>query len=97
MISDMAMLIGDSLECLSSASPSIDDILLTAKPHPFGEVAVLSPKHAQEMSPTLFVDIASSRSEQSYGMHVVPYTLWITEAYREGNWSPFVAGTLDFT
>jgi hypothetical protein len=36
MISDMAMLSGDSLGCLSSLSPSSDDIPLTAKPRPFG-------------------------------------------------------------
>jgi TBCC domain-containing protein 1 len=86
MSGDMVMLSGDSLAGLSSASPSSDDVVLTAKQYPFGG-AVLSPKHAQELTPTLCMGIVSSLSEQSYRKHVIPYTLWITEAWRVLGWA----------
>jgi hypothetical protein len=66
-------------------------IVLMAKLHQFGG-AMLSPtKHAQELSPTMFMDIIlSSLSEQSHSCkHVIPYTLWITVACREGDLSLF--------
>lgn len=63
-----------------------EDIVLTAKPHPFGG-AVLSPKHARELTPTLVMGIVCSLSEQSYHKQAIPYTLWITEAWRGLGWA----------
>jgi len=69
-------------------SPSIDDVhmTLTAKPYAFAG-AVLSPKHARELTPSLCLAIASALSEQSHRKTVVPYTLWITEAWRVLGWA----------
>ena len=61
---------------------------LTAKPHAFAG-AVLSPKHAKELTPSLCMAIASALGEVAYGNQkpVVPYTLWITEAWRVLGWA----------
>eukprot|EP00529_Nitzschia_sp_RCC80_P017233 CAMPEP_0113519060 /NCGR_PEP_ID=MMETSP0014_2-20120614/43318_1 /TAXON_ID=2857 /ORGANISM="Nitzschia sp." /LENGTH=830 /DNA_ID=CAMNT_0000416753 /DNA_START=154 /DNA_END=2646 /DNA_ORIENTATION=- /assembly_acc=CAM_ASM_000159 len=59
---------------------------LTAKPHAFAG-AVLSPKHARELTPSLCLAIASALAEQSYRKTAVPYTLWITEAWRVLGWA----------
>lgn len=60
------------------------DVEWTAKPHAFGG-AVLSPKHARELTPSLCLAIASSLSELEYSR--VPYTVWITEAWRVLGWA----------
>lgn len=63
------------------------ELTLTAKPHAFCG-AVLSPKHARELTPTLCLDIASALAEQcSARKTTVPYTLWITEAWRVLGWA----------
>ena len=59
---------------------------LTAKPHAFAG-AVLSPKHARELTPSSCLAIASALAEQSYRKTAVPYTLWITEAWRVLGWA----------
>lgn len=59
---------------------------LTAKPHAFSG-AILSPKHARELTPSSCLQIASSLAEQSQRRTVVPYTLWITEAWRVLGWA----------
>ena len=89
---------------------------LTAKPHAFAG-AILSPKHARDLNPTLCMAITSSLAEQqnhsnhhsnsssttptstSTGSYAataaanskisdsVPYTLWITEAWRVLGWA----------
>jgi TBCC domain-containing protein 1 len=59
---------------------------LAAKPHAFAG-AVLSPKHARELTPSLCLAIASALAEQSYRKTAVPYTLWITEAWRGLGWA----------
>jgi hypothetical protein len=59
---------------------------LTTKPHAFAG-AVLSPKHARELTPSLCLAIASALAEQSYRKTAVPYTLWITEAWRVLGWA----------
>ena len=65
---------------------SEDRITLTAKPHAFAG-AVLSPKHARELTPSLCLAIASALAEQSHRKAVIPYTLWITEAWRVLGWA----------
>lgn len=59
---------------------------LTAKPHAFAG-AVLSPKHARDLTPSNCLQIASALAEQSQRRTVVPYTLWITEAWRVLGWA----------
>jgi hypothetical protein len=63
-----------------------NNMTLTAKPHAFAG-AVLSPKHARELTPSLCLAIASALAEQSYRKTAVPYTLWITEAWRVLGWA----------
>jgi Tubulin binding cofactor C len=85
-----------------------DGMTLTAKPHAFAG-AVLSPKHARDLTPSLCLAIASALSDQSSSSSVsgasplsqrqqmilyrpapaavVPYTLWITEAWRVLGWA----------
>lgn len=63
-----------------------NSMTLTAKPHAFAG-AVLSPKHARELTPSLCLAIASALAEQSYRKTAVPYTLWITEAWRVLGWA----------
>jgi TBCC domain-containing protein 1 len=70
----------------SSASFDEGSDTLTAKPHAFAG-AVLSPKHARELTPSLCIAIATALSEQSHRKTVVPYTLWITEAWRVLGWA----------
>lgn len=71
-----------------AAAPSTDGgmVTLSVKPHAF-EGAVLSPKHARELTPSLCLAIASALSEQSYRKNAIPYTLWITEAWRVLGWA----------
>ncbi len=69
----------------SSATITIEGMTLTAKPHAFAG-AVLSPKHARELTPSLCLAIASGLADQSYRKKAVPYTLWITEAWRVLGW-----------
>lgn len=59
---------------------------LTAKPHAFSG-AVLSPKHARDLTPSACLQIASALAEQAQRRIVVPYTLWITEAWRVLGWA----------
>jgi TBCC domain-containing protein 1 len=59
---------------------------LTAKPHAFAG-AVLSPKHARELTPAHCLQIASALADQSHHKNAVPYTLWITEAWRVLGWA----------
>ena len=70
---------------LDSSTITIEGMTLTAKPHAFAG-AVLSPKHARELTPSLCLAIASALAEQSYRKTAVPYTLWITEAWRVLGW-----------
>jgi hypothetical protein len=70
---------------LDSSTITIEGMTLTAKPHAFAG-AVLSPKHARELTPSLCLAIASALAEQSYRKIAVPYTLWITEAWRVLGW-----------
>jgi hypothetical protein len=69
-------------------SNSIEEgrITLAVKPHPFAG-AVLSPKHARELTPSLCLAISSALAEQSHRKAAVPYTLWITEAWRVLGWA----------
>jgi hypothetical protein len=61
-------------------------VTLAAKPHTFAG-AVLSPKHARELTPSLSLAIASALAEQAHRRESVPYTLWITEAWRVLGWA----------
>jgi hypothetical protein len=72
-------------QSLSSYSSS-GTMSLAAKPHAFGG-AILSPKHARELTPSLCLAIGSALAEQSYRKTAVPYTLWITEAWRVLGWA----------
>lgn len=81
---------GNSIVALSGSldggtSITIEGMTLTAKPHAFAG-AVLSPKHARELTPSLCLAIASGLADQSYRKTAVPYTLWITEAWRVLGW-----------
>jgi TBCC domain-containing protein 1 len=70
-----------------NAALSIEGAMtLTAKPHAFAG-AVLSPKHARELTPSLCLAIGSALAEQSFRKTAVPYTLWITEAWRVLGWA----------
>mmetsp|Transcript_8498 Transcript_8498/g.20893 ORF Transcript_8498/g.20893 Transcript_8498/m.20893 type:complete len:826 (-) Transcript_8498:119-2596(-) len=69
----------------SSFNITIEGMTLTAKPHAFAG-AVLSPKHARELTPSLCLAIASGLADQTYRKKAVPYTLWITEAWRVLGW-----------
>ena len=94
---------GDSSTSLTASGANGDDVLdelvahhhhhhhgpstLTAKPHAFAG-SVLSPKHARELTPSLCLAIASALAEQiSHRKSAVPYTLWITEAWRVLGWA----------
>jgi TBCC domain-containing protein 1 len=61
-------------------------VALAAKPHTFAG-AVLSPKHARELTPALCLAITTALAEQSQHKAAVPYTLWITEAWRVLGWA----------
>lgn len=74
-----------SLQANEDASTS-GTMRLTAKPHAFAG-AVLSPKHARELTPAHCLQIASALAEQSHHKNAVPYTLWITEAWRVLGWA----------
>ena len=64
-----------------------DRITLTAKPHAFAG-AVLSPKHARKLTPSMCLAIATALSEQSLNRKTaIPYTLWITEAWIVLSWA----------
>jgi len=83
--------LGDSATSITSStteplSSSTTRFTLTAKPHAFAG-AVLSPKHARELTPSLCLAIASALAEQSHRKAAVPYTLWITEAWRVLGWA----------
>ena len=58
---------------------------LTAKPYAF-HGAILSPKHARELTPSQCLAISTALSEQNRKVSV-PYTLWITEAWRVLGWA----------
>ena len=69
------------------AEETHEPVALTAKPHAFAG-AILAPKHARELTPSLCLAIASALSEQPHRKStVVPYTLWITEAWRVLGWA----------
>mmetsp|Transcript_9332 Transcript_9332/g.14388 ORF Transcript_9332/g.14388 Transcript_9332/m.14388 type:complete len:667 (-) Transcript_9332:306-2306(-) len=71
----------------SSRTEQLDDsFAFTAKPHAFGG-AVLSPKHARELTPSLCLGIASALSSEFSRKNIIPYTLWITEAWRVLGWA----------
>ncbi len=79
------------LESAASSTGSIDDtnllMTLTSKPHAFAG-AVLPPKHARELTPSQCLAISTALSEQSpHRKTAVPYTLWITEAWRVLGWA----------
>lgn len=77
----------DSAHTHSAAALFEDGINLTAKSHAFAG-AVLSPKHARELTPSQCLAIATALSEQSHHRKTaVPYTLWITEAWRVLGWA----------
>ena len=59
---------------------------MTAKPHAFAG-AILTPKHARELTPSLCLAITSALAEQAYRKDAIPYTSWITEAWRVLGWS----------
>ena len=59
---------------------------LTAKPHAFAG-AILTPKHARELTPSLCLAITSALAEQAYRKDAIPYTSWITEAWKVLGWS----------
>jgi hypothetical protein len=71
-----------------------DGSTLACKPHAFAG-AVLCPKHARELTPSLSLAVAAALSEhyhqqshrQQNSIVVVPYTLWITEAWRVLGWA----------
>jgi hypothetical protein len=69
---------------LAHAAQTGSSIRLTAKPHAFAG-AVLSPKHALELTPTLCLQIASALAD--HHKSIVPYTVWITEAWRVLGWA----------
>ena len=71
---------------LDAAASIEGGMTLTAKPHAFAG-AVLSPKHARELTPSNVLAVASALAEQSYRKTAVPYTLWITEAWRVLGWA----------
>lgn len=71
---------------LAHAAQTGSSIRLTAKPHAFTG-AVLSPKHALELTPTLCLQIASALADNHHKSSVVPYTVWITEAWRVLGWA----------
>lgn len=77
---------GGGLVGLDATMGSMEGMTLTAKPHAFAG-AVLSPKHARELTPSLCLAIASALAEQSYRKTAIPYTLWITEAWRVLGWA----------
>ena len=70
----------------TASSTTLANTHLTAKPHAFSG-AVLSPKHARELTPSACLQIAFALAEQSQRRTVVPYTLWITEAWRVLGWA----------
>jgi hypothetical protein len=75
------------LESARSNAMEDDSNTLTAKPHAFAG-AVLSPKHARELTPSQCLAISTALSEQSPNRKTaVPYTLWITEAWRVLGWA----------
>lgn len=78
--------VNSALVGLDATFTSFEGMTLTAKPHAFAG-AVLSPKHARELTPSLCLAIASALSDQSYRKTAVPYTLWITEAWRVLGWA----------
>jgi hypothetical protein len=63
-----------------------EGVTLSVKPGAFAG-AVLSPNHARNLTPSLCVAIASALAEQCHRRTVVPYTLWITEAWRVLCWA----------
>lgn len=48
---------------------------------------MLSPKHARELTPSLCLEIASALSSEYSKKNIIPYTLWITEAWRVLGWA----------
>jgi hypothetical protein len=70
------------MDSLSSVDGSIGRAVnLTVKAHAFTG-AVLTPKHARELTPSLCLAITSALAEQAYRKDAIPYTSWITEAWR---------------
>lgn len=69
----------------SNFQSSEDETHLTAKPHAFAG-AVLPPKHARDLTPQQCLAMATALSEQQRKT-VVPYTVWITEAWRVLGWA----------
>lgn len=64
----------------------LETVVLTVKPHAFGG-AVLSPKLARELTPALCLGIASALSSDFSRKTSIPYTVWITEAWRVLGWA----------
>jgi hypothetical protein len=70
------------MDSLSSVDGSIGRAVnLTVKAHAFTG-AILTPKHARELTPPLCLAITSALAEQAYRKDAIPYTSWITEAWR---------------
>ena len=76
----------DSFSSVDDSSTTGAAETLTAKPHAFAG-AVLTPKHARELTPTMCLAITSALAEQAYRKDAIPYTSWITEAWRVLGWS----------
>jgi hypothetical protein len=74
-----------SKHSIDRQSSTHNSMRLTAKPHPFTG-AVLSPKHALELTPALCLQITSTLAGD-YHKSVVPYTVWITDAWRVLGWA----------
>lgn len=74
------------MDSFSSVEVSSGSMTLTAKPHAFAG-AILTPKHARELTPSLCLAITSALAEQAYRKDAIPYTSWITEAWRVLGWS----------
>jgi TBCC domain-containing protein 1 len=83
---DDALLLSNNNNNSNSHSHHHPTTTLTAKPSAFAG-AVLSPKHARDLTPSNCLQIASALAEQSHRRTVVPYTLWITEAWRVLGWA----------
>ena len=73
-------------DLLSPPTLPSEGVTLSAKPSAFAG-AVLSPNHARNLTPSLCVAISSALAEQCHRRMVVPYTLWITEAWRVLCWA----------
>lgn len=80
------MVTGSSPQLKPLMVRGLETVVLTVKPHAFGG-AVLSPKLARELTPALCLGIASALSSDFSRKTSIPYTVWITEAWRVLGWA----------